>query len=104
MSLENKVGIVTGASQGIGESIALALAREQAVVILIDVQKQHHFCMAIKLSHLFSGYGIPHADRLVFSGKTPLSDQAPIVSTQVLSRVLVRVRARVRIPTGAEGR
>jgi len=39
MSLENKVGIVTGASQGIGESIALALAREQAVVILIDVQK-----------------------------------------------------------------
>jgi len=39
MSLENKVGIVTGASQGIGESIALELAREQAVVILVDVQK-----------------------------------------------------------------
>ena len=30
---------MSGASQGIGESIALALAREQAVVILIDVQK-----------------------------------------------------------------
>lgn len=39
MSLENRVGIVTGASQGIGESIALELAREQAEVILIDVQK-----------------------------------------------------------------
>jgi 3-oxoacyl-[acyl-carrier protein] reductase len=39
MSLENKVGIVTGASQGIGESIARELAREQAEVILIDVQK-----------------------------------------------------------------
>ncbi|MFC2167730.1 3-oxoacyl-[acyl-carrier-protein] reductase [Acidobacteriota bacterium] len=39
MSLENKVGIVTGASQGIGESIALELARAQAEVILIDVQK-----------------------------------------------------------------
>ena len=39
MSLENKVGIVTGASQGIGESIALELAREQAEVILVDVQK-----------------------------------------------------------------
>ena len=39
MSLENKVGIVTGASQGIGESIALELAREQAKVILVDVQK-----------------------------------------------------------------
>lgn len=39
MSLENRVGIVTGASQGIGESIAFELAREQAEVILIDVQK-----------------------------------------------------------------
>ncbi len=39
MSLENKIGIVTGASQGIGESIALELAREKATVILIDVQK-----------------------------------------------------------------
>ncbi|MCJ7759129.1 MAG: SDR family NAD(P)-dependent oxidoreductase, partial [Gillisia sp.] len=37
--MENKVGIVTGASQGIGESIALELAREQAKVILVDVQK-----------------------------------------------------------------
>jgi len=39
MSLENKVGIVTGASQGIGESIAFELARENAEVILVDVQK-----------------------------------------------------------------
>ncbi len=39
MSLENKIGIITGASQGIGESIALELAREKVEVILIDVQK-----------------------------------------------------------------
>lgn len=39
MSLVNKVGIVTGASQGIGESIAMELAREQAEVLLVDVQK-----------------------------------------------------------------
>lgn len=39
MSLENKIGIVTGASQGIGESIAFELAKERAEVILIDVQK-----------------------------------------------------------------
>jgi len=39
VSLENKVGIVTGASQGIGEAIAFELAREQAQVILVDVQK-----------------------------------------------------------------
>ena len=39
MSLKNRIGIVTGASQGIGESIALELAAEQAEVILVDVQK-----------------------------------------------------------------
>jgi 3-oxoacyl-[acyl-carrier protein] reductase len=39
MSLENRIGIVTGASQGIGEAIAFELAREQAEVILVDVKK-----------------------------------------------------------------
>ncbi len=38
MSLENKIGIVTGASQGIGESIALELAGGLAEVLLVDVQ------------------------------------------------------------------
>jgi 3-oxoacyl-[acyl-carrier protein] reductase len=39
MSLTGKVSIVTGASQGIGEAIALALAEDQAIVILVDIQK-----------------------------------------------------------------
>jgi 3-oxoacyl-[acyl-carrier protein] reductase len=36
---EGRVSIVTGASQGIGESIALDLAAEGAKVVLVDVQK-----------------------------------------------------------------
>ncbi len=33
MQLENKVAVVTGASSGIGEAIALASAREGAAVV-----------------------------------------------------------------------
>ncbi len=39
MRFKDKVSIVTGASQGIGESIALALAGEGSEVILVDIQK-----------------------------------------------------------------
>jgi 3-oxoacyl-[acyl-carrier protein] reductase len=36
---QDRVSIVTGASQGIGEAIALDLAAEGATVVLVDVQK-----------------------------------------------------------------
>lgn len=39
MTFNGKVCIVTGASQGIGESISLVLAEEGAEVVLVDVQK-----------------------------------------------------------------
>ena len=39
MLFEGRVSIVTGASQGIGETIALDLAREGARVVLVDIQK-----------------------------------------------------------------
>jgi len=39
MTLTGRVSIVTGASQGIGEAIALSLAQDQATVILVDIQK-----------------------------------------------------------------
>jgi 3-oxoacyl-[acyl-carrier protein] reductase len=39
MIFENRVSIVTGASQGIGEAVAREFAREGATVVLVDVQK-----------------------------------------------------------------
>jgi 3-oxoacyl-[acyl-carrier protein] reductase len=39
MSFQGKVSLITGASQGIGESIAVEFARAEATVILVDIQK-----------------------------------------------------------------
>jgi len=39
-SLHNKVAIVTGAAQGIGEFIAREFAQNEANVVLTDVQKE----------------------------------------------------------------
>jgi 3-oxoacyl-[acyl-carrier protein] reductase len=40
MSFKDRVAVITGASQGIGEAIAVELAREQAEVVLVDIQKE----------------------------------------------------------------
>ena len=40
MNLKDKTSIITGASQGIGESIAIELSAHGAKVILVDIQKE----------------------------------------------------------------
>ncbi len=40
MSFKEKISVVTGSSQGIGEAIALELAKEGSELVLVDVQKE----------------------------------------------------------------
>lgn len=40
MLFSGRISVVTGASQGIGEAVALALAEEGAELVLVDIQKE----------------------------------------------------------------
>ena len=40
MDLENKVSLVTGAGQGIGEGIAKTLAKKGSKVIVVDLNQE----------------------------------------------------------------
>ncbi|WP_433203513.1 SDR family NAD(P)-dependent oxidoreductase [Nocardia sp. CA-107356] len=39
MQLQNKVAVITGAAQGLGKSIAVAMAKEGADIVLCDIQE-----------------------------------------------------------------
>jgi meso-butanediol dehydrogenase/(S,S)-butanediol dehydrogenase/diacetyl reductase len=46
MMLEHKVALVTGAAQGIGRGIVLRLAREGALIGVLDVRMEQAECVA----------------------------------------------------------
>lgn len=49
MALSGKVSIITGASQGIGEAIAIEISKEGAEVILVDIQEDKLLEVARKI-------------------------------------------------------
>ena len=77
MIFEGKVAIVTGASQGIGENIALELSREGAEVILVDIQKE-------KLEEVADRIAQNKGKAAVFCADVSRLDQAREVTEKVV--------------------
>lgn len=86
MRLKNQVAIVTGGGQGIGEQIALRLAREGAVVVIGDVNADgaRRTAAAICEEHEGGAATIP----------TDISDESQVVA---LVQSALRVRGRIDI-------
>ncbi len=68
MLLDNKVAIVTGAAQGIGKAIALALAREGANVVICDINLAGAEAIAMEIKSL-------GRETLVFEVDVSMTDQ-----------------------------
>jgi 3-oxoacyl-[acyl-carrier protein] reductase len=62
MMFQDKVSVITGASQGIGEAIALAFAREGATTVLVDIQKAKLEAVAAKIAAAGGKAAIREAD------------------------------------------
>jgi 3-oxoacyl-[acyl-carrier protein] reductase len=62
MMFQDKISVITGASQGIGEAIALAFAREGATTVLVDIQKAKLEAVAAKIAALGGKAAIREAD------------------------------------------
>jgi len=77
MIFKDRVSIVTGASQGIGESIALELSREGAGIILVDIQKE-------KLEEVAQKIVEKNGQAEVFCADVSRTDQAMDVAEKVV--------------------
>ncbi len=77
MTLSGRVSVVTGASQGIGEAIALSLARDGAIVVLVDIQKE-------KLDEVVDKIGAHKGTAFAYSADVSRSDETADVVGRVL--------------------
>jgi 3-oxoacyl-[acyl-carrier protein] reductase len=80
MIFNQKVSLVTGASQGIGEAIAEELGKEGATVVLVDIQKEKMEQVANRLS----GQGIR---ALPFEADVTDSEQVSSVTEAVVKEL-----------------
>ena len=78
MMFQDRVSLITGASQGIGEAIALAFAREGATTVLVDIQKAKLEAVAAKVIAL-------GGKAAVREGDVSKLDQAAAVVESVLA-------------------
>ena len=78
MTFEGRVSIVTGASQGIGEAIACSLAKDQATVILVDIQKD-------KLDEVTERINASKGQAFSYSADVSQSDQVAGLIERVIS-------------------
>jgi 3-oxoacyl-[acyl-carrier protein] reductase len=62
LAFSGKTALVTGASQGIGETIALELAREGIAVALVDIQKEKLEAVAAKIREAGTAASVHPAD------------------------------------------
>jgi 3-oxoacyl-[acyl-carrier protein] reductase len=69
MDISGKTAIVTGASQGIGEAIALDLAQNGAQILLVDIQKEKLDAVAQKIEAI---------ERKAFSYTADVSDMRQV--------------------------
>ncbi len=61
-TFSGRVALVTGASQGIGETIALELAREGPLVVLVDIQREKLEAVAERIAGIGGRASVQTAD------------------------------------------
>jgi 3-oxoacyl-[acyl-carrier protein] reductase len=62
MIFQNRISLITGASQGIGEAVALEFAEKGATVILVDIQKSKLDEVAGRIVHQSGKAAVFQAD------------------------------------------